>query len=161
MTAPPPSSSIPPPVGTPHPPGQGQPGPAGYPAAPPPGQAPSWSPPPPQPPPQTWAEIPMRPGAYQQPAPVPGVPVVPPLIPPQTGQMVVGWEVFKPRPGCFHCVGLSFTGWLSVFILLICFWPLAWSKYFCRSCPDLLNYCVLLYCIVFYSIRSRSRCISV
>jgi hypothetical protein len=36
-----------------------------------------------------------------------------PQIPPQPGQVVVGYEVFKPEPGCFRCGGLSPAGLLA------------------------------------------------
>lgn len=105
------------------------------------GQAASPSPAPPHPPPPTWTEIPVRLGAYQQPAPVPGIPLAPPLVTPQTGQVVVAWEVFKPNPGCCQCNGLSTAGWVSIVLLIIFFTPLAWSKFLYTSC----HYTRLLY----------------
>ena len=124
------------------------------------GQAASPSPAPPHPPPPTWTEIPVRLGAYQQPAPVPGIPLAPPLVTPQTGQVVVAWEVFKPNPGCCQCNGLSTAGWVSIVLLIIFFTPLAWSKFLYTSCHytrllywQLKQHCriTLMHCIHFSS----------
>lgn len=69
-----------------------------------------------------------QPGAYKEPAPKPGVPILPAVWPPKPGQVIVDWE--GPEPGCCKCDGLSVQGWVSVVILAVLITPLcAWSKF--------------------------------
>lgn len=46
------------------------------------------------------------------------------------------WEIVRPEVGCCQCVGLSFAGWMSVILLVLLFWPLAWVPCFMPECFD-------------------------
>lgn len=65
---------------------------------------------------------------YQGVPPQPGVPIMPPVYPPQPGQVVIRWD--SPQPGCCQCEGLSTQGWVAAVLLCICLGPcVACSKY--------------------------------
>jgi hypothetical protein len=68
------------------------------------------------------------------PAPVPGVQMFPPSPAPEPGQVLLGYEMIEPKAGCCQCAGLSFVGWMSVLLLVIFFWPLAWVPCVMQSC---------------------------
>jgi hypothetical protein len=96
-------------------------------SAPAPGQGPPSLPKPGQEVSLTGSVATKQPGPYKEPAPKPGVPILPPVWPPQPGQVIVGWK--GPEPGCCQCDGLSPQGLASVIILAVIFTPLAWSKF--------------------------------
>jgi hypothetical protein len=47
-------------------------------------------------------------------------------VPPQPGQILVGYETCQPVGGCCVCDGLSAGGVIAIVILVLVFWPLAW-----------------------------------
>lgn len=67
---------------------------------------------------------------YQSPHPIPGLRLLPPRVPPQSGQVVAGYEILEPEAGCCCCrcddmhpagkvaivllclVGLPFLAWI-------------------------------------------------
>jgi hypothetical protein len=48
--------------------------------------------------------------------------------------VIIGYEYYQPKAGCFQCDGLSSQGLLSVILLVILFWPLAWIPCLMPSC---------------------------
>lgn len=75
-------------------------------------------------------------GQSLYPNPVAGIPVRGPLAYPQPGQVILGYQVFEPRTGCCQCDNLSPTGWISVILLLIFFWPLFWIPFVMPECYE-------------------------
>ncbi|EFN52939.1 hypothetical protein CHLNCDRAFT_137297 [Chlorella variabilis] len=111
-------------------PGAPQPYPAHvYPAAAPPSYS---SPPPLAPPVASYPPAPtgpLPPGVVLVPlsaTPIAGMVMRPPRVPPQPGQVLLGYEVCRPRAGCLRCDGLSPVGLVAVIFLLMFCWPLAW-----------------------------------
>jgi hypothetical protein len=68
--------------------------------------------------------------------PLPGVPIIEPETPPQSGEEIVGYEVLyanekmftKPNPR-----RMNTAGWVSVVLLFLCFWPASCVPC-CTSC---------------------------
>lgn len=63
----------------------------------------------------------------------------PPRVPPQPGQVLLGYEVYRPMPGCCQCEGLSASGLIAVILLVFIFWPLAWIPCVMPECYEQLQ----------------------
>ncbi|KAI3424739.1 hypothetical protein D9Q98_008128 [Chlorella vulgaris] len=70
------------------------------------------------------------------PHPIPGMLIRPPRVPPQPGQILVGYETCQPVGGCCVCDGLSAGGVIAIVILILVFWPLAWIPCVMPECYD-------------------------
>jgi hypothetical protein len=75
-------------------------------------------------------------GTYLSPQPVPGVPIKPPRRPPVSGETLLGYEVYRPQPGCCKIDGLKTEGWISIILIAIIFWPLFWVPFLMDSCYE-------------------------
>ncbi|KAK9833354.1 hypothetical protein WJX84_006153 [Apatococcus fuscideae] len=60
------------------------------------------------------------------PSPYPNIPVRKPLVPPQPGQTLLGYEIVQPETGCCKCSDLTPGGLFLLILLCICFSCLAW-----------------------------------
>ncbi|EIE22635.1 hypothetical protein COCSUDRAFT_53614 [Coccomyxa subellipsoidea C-169] len=70
----------------------------------------------------------------QGPQPIPGIRVRPPLVAPMQGQVVTHYETFTPQSGCCKCEGMTQTGYISVILLVLFFWPLAFLPCVMQEC---------------------------
>jgi len=141
---PPPQQGQPPPQQGQPPPQYGQPPPQ-Y-GQPPPqyGQPPpQYGQPPPQygqPPPQYGQPPPPQYGQHQgyvpklNPQPIPGVPIGPPLVPPQPGQVIVGYQMIQHESGCCKIEGMKVEGLVAIIVLVIVFWPVAFIPCLMDDC---------------------------
>ncbi|KAL3145971.1 hypothetical protein ABBQ38_015331 [Trebouxia sp. C0009 RCD-2024] len=73
-------------------------------------------------------------GLYPQ--PVAGIAVRGPLVAPQPGHVLLGYQVCEPRTGCCECDNLSPAGWISIILLLLFFWPLFWIPFVMPECYE-------------------------
>eukprot|EP00798_Chlamydomonas_sp_ICE-L_P005752 gene5752-6046_t len=62
---------------------------------------------------------------WVSPQPIPGLPVKPPRIAPQAGQVVISYETVEPDVGCCKCSDLTTGGLIALIVLVLIFWPLA------------------------------------
>lgn len=73
-------------------------------------------------------------GVYPQ--PFPGLTIVPPKVNPLPGQVVVGYEVIDPQPGCCKCNTLNKRGMVGLIVTAIIFWPVSFLVCMMRSCHE-------------------------
>jgi len=65
--------------------------------------------------------------------PIPGYKIKPAETPPQTGEVIIKYEVRKPETGCCKCQDMTQTGFILVIVLAILFWPAAFLVCLCDS----------------------------
>ncbi|PSC68195.1 lipopolysaccharide-induced transcription factor regulating tumor necrosis factor [Micractinium conductrix] len=61
------------------------------------------------------------------------------MVVPAPGQVLLGYELYRPAAGCCQCEGLSAAGLLSVILLVLVFWPLAWLPCVMPECFEPLQ----------------------
>eukprot|EP00850_Spirogloea_muscicola_P022161 SM000280S10716 [mRNA] locus=s280:80025:81299:+ [translate_table: standard] len=146
---PPPADGLPPPqqgyppqqaYGAPPPQAYGAPPPGGYPppgAYPPPQQPYAYPQAPQAPYPQYGAPQPY-PG--QQPQPIQGLRIKPPLVDPQQGQVIVAYQIGEPQVGCCKFEDLSPVGFMAIIILILVFPILAFIPCLMPECYEVSCY---------------------
>ncbi|CAI5529735.1 unnamed protein product [Closterium sp. Naga37s-1] len=72
------------------------------------------------------------------PAPIPGLYMLPPRVPPSPDMVILGYETCAPPTGCCATATLSGVGWLAAIVAFIFCWPLT-----CLPCciPQLHERC--------------------
>ncbi|CAI7912028.1 unnamed protein product [Closterium sp. NIES-53] len=72
------------------------------------------------------------------PAPIPGLYMLPPRVPPSPDMVILGYETCAPPTGCCAMATLSGVGWLAAIVAFIFCWPLT-----CLPCciPQLHERC--------------------
>eukprot|EP01025_Chloroclados_australasicus_P039115 TRINITY_DN403_c0_g2_i1.p4 TRINITY_DN403_c0_g2~~TRINITY_DN403_c0_g2_i1.p4 ORF type:complete len:100 (-),score=9.28 TRINITY_DN403_c0_g2_i1:327-626(-) len=63
--------------------------------------------------------------AMLSPVQIPGLAVKPPLVNPQPGQVIIGYERFRHEAACCDCDGLTPGAVIAIIILILVLWPLA------------------------------------
>eukprot|EP01024_Parvocaulis_polyphysoides_P055955 TRINITY_DN5807_c1_g1_i4.p4 TRINITY_DN5807_c1_g1~~TRINITY_DN5807_c1_g1_i4.p4 ORF type:complete len:107 (-),score=7.67 TRINITY_DN5807_c1_g1_i4:346-666(-) len=70
------------------------------------------------------------------PQPIPGLDIKAPIVTPQPGQQIIGYERVKYEAACCDCQGLTSTGFACVIILVIVCWPLAFIPCLNEDCRE-------------------------
>eukprot|EP00798_Chlamydomonas_sp_ICE-L_P011258 gene11258-18884_t len=65
---------------------------------------------------------------------IPGLPIKPPRVPPQAGQVIVSYETIEPEVGCCKCSDLTTGGLIALIVLVLVFWPLAFIPCLQKDC---------------------------
>jgi len=59
------------------------------------------------------------------PQPIPGVKIGPPMVSPQPGQVIVGYQLINGQAGCCKFDDMKVGGYVAIVVLLLVFWPVA------------------------------------
>eukprot|EP01023_Acetabularia_acetabulum_P037418 TRINITY_DN3546_c0_g2_i4.p3 TRINITY_DN3546_c0_g2~~TRINITY_DN3546_c0_g2_i4.p3 ORF type:complete len:122 (+),score=6.80 TRINITY_DN3546_c0_g2_i4:57-368(+) len=65
-----------------------------------------------------------------------GLTIKPPVAAPQPGQVIIGYERFKHEADCCNCEGMTQDGLITIFILILTFWPLAFIPCLIEDCRE-------------------------
>eukprot|EP01026_Neomeris_dumetosa_P012302 TRINITY_DN142_c0_g1_i3.p3 TRINITY_DN142_c0_g1~~TRINITY_DN142_c0_g1_i3.p3 ORF type:complete len:106 (-),score=4.55 TRINITY_DN142_c0_g1_i3:320-637(-) len=74
--------------------------------------------------------------ATLSPEQIPGLVVRPPLVTPQPGQVIIGYERCRYEAACCNCDGLTMGGVVAIIVILLIFWPLAFIPCLMDDCRE-------------------------
>eukprot|EP01023_Acetabularia_acetabulum_P051465 TRINITY_DN568_c0_g1_i5.p4 TRINITY_DN568_c0_g1~~TRINITY_DN568_c0_g1_i5.p4 ORF type:complete len:107 (+),score=14.02 TRINITY_DN568_c0_g1_i5:112-432(+) len=68
------------------------------------------------------------------PSQIPGLDIKPPVVDPQPGQVIIGYERYKHEAVCCDCEGMTSDGVACIILLVLFCWPLAFIPCLSEDC---------------------------